>query len=193
MRFSPSAALLPTLLLTACSSNEATQVSWTEVPGVINEQHAQLELANSAKQEMMKTLMATLSAEMASGGPAAAITVCKERAPEVAAEVGAKLGVTIGRTSFKLRNPANAAPEWALPLLEDRPKEARYAASSDGALGVTLPIMLQPGCLACHGEVDALPDEIRTALKEMYPEDQATGFAAGDLRGWFWVEVPAKP
>jgi hypothetical protein len=28
------------------------------------------------------------------------------------------------------------------------------------------------------------------ALAARYPDDRATGFAPGDLRGWFWVEVP---
>jgi hypothetical protein len=26
-------------------------------------------------------------------------------------------------------------------------------------------------------------------INESYPDDQALGFAAGDLRGWFWVEI----
>ena len=28
------------------------------------------------------------------------------------------------------------------------------------------------------------------ALAASYPQDQATGFGAGDLRGWMWAEVP---
>jgi len=27
-------------------------------------------------------------------------------------------------------------------------------------------------------------------LAAKYPMDQATGFKEGDLRGWFWIEVP---
>ena len=33
--------------------------------------------------------------------------------------------------------------------------------------------------------------EVREALATHYPADQATGFQTGDLRGWFWVTVPA--
>jgi hypothetical protein len=28
-------------------------------------------------------------------------------------------------------------------------------------------------------------------LAKTYPGDRATGFAAGELRGWFWLEIPA--
>jgi hypothetical protein len=59
-----------------------------------------------------------------------------------------------------------------------------------GELGVLMPIRVLPPCLACHGVEDALQAAVRAALAEGYPEDQATGFADGDLRGWFWVEVP---
>jgi hypothetical protein len=44
--------------------------------------------------------------------------------------------------------------------------------------------------LACHGPEEALQPEVRAALDQRYPEDRATGYAAGDLRGAFWAEVP---
>ena len=31
---------------------------------------------------------------------------------------------------------------------------------------------------------------VRQKLAELYPEDRATGFAPGELRGMFWVTVP---
>ena len=38
-------------------------------------------------------------------------------------------------------------------------------------------------CVTCHGA--SLKPEIQVRLKELYPTDQATGFAVGDLRGAF--------
>ena len=32
--------------------------------------------------------------------------------------------------------------------------------------------------------------DIAASIDETYPDDQATGFAEGDLRGWMWVEAP---
>ena len=48
------------------------------------------------------------------------------------------------------------------------------------------PIMTagQP-CLACHGS--ELKLEVSAKIKELYPNDQATGFSAGDMRGAFTV------
>jgi hypothetical protein len=111
-------------------------------------------------------------------------------APEIAKSVSEQQGVRIGRTSWKLRNAANAAPEWATSLLADRPEEARAALGPEDVLGVTLPIRVASPCLRCHGTPESMADDVREAIAAAYPDDQATGFADGDLRGWFWVEVP---
>ena len=41
-----------------------------------------------------------------------------------------------------------------------------------------------------HGADQDLDPAVKAAISARYPEDRATNFAAGDLRGWFWVEVP---
>ena len=43
----------------------------------------------------------------------------------------------------------------------------------------------------CHGPREEISEEVIAKLDEYYPEDAATGFAEGDLRGWIWVEAPA--
>ena len=40
-------------------------------------------------------------------------------------------------------------------------------------------------CLACHGKV--LAPEVAAQIESLYPEDKATGFSEGDLRGAFVV------
>ena len=107
-------------------------------------------------------------------------------------QVGRSEGLRVGRTSDRLRNPANTGPEWAQPLLATRPAEATFALGPKGELGAILPIRLQASCLACHGESAKLAPGVVDALRKAYPKDQATGYHEGDLRGWFWVEVPAK-
>ena len=44
-----------------------------------------------------------------------------------------------------------------------------------------------PQCVLCHGE-NIAPD-LRETIQRLYPEDQATGFAPGELRGAFSVRV----
>jgi hypothetical protein len=31
---------------------------------------------------------------------------------------------------------------------------------------------------------------VASSIAELYPDDEATGFSAGDFRGVFWVEFP---
>jgi hypothetical protein len=33
---------------------------------------------------------------------------------------------------------------------------------------------------------------VRKVLAERYPADKGLGFTEGEIRGWFWVEVPKR-
>jgi len=47
-----------------------------------------------------------------------------------------------------------------------------------------------PVCLSCHGPTEQLGADVKTALKTFYPNDQATDYRVGDLRGAVSVKVP---
>ena len=122
-----------------------------------------------------------------------AISVCKEQAPAIAGSLSID-GIEIGRTSHRLRNPANVAPGWVDAALQTYLKEVgdrvpRVVSLPDNREGYVEPIVTQPLCVACHG--GNLAPEVAAHIKEMYPEDAATGFEVGDLRGVFWVEYSA--
>lgn len=151
----------------------------------------QLGRAIAAKDEMASTLMGELKGELESGGPSGAVVVCRDMAPMISEHVADNHGLKIGRTSHRLRNPDNLPPAWAEAAVEAVSETAGYMEGPAGELGVMLPIKLGAPCLSCHGADGALDADVRSALAESYPEDRATGFAEGDLRGWFWVEVPA--
>lgn len=146
--------------------------------------------ALAAKQALFDQLSARLLAAMSSGGPAAAIEVCSKEASRIADEVGKEQNLKIGRTSFKLRNPENKAPDWAQHFVDERIAEPQFVELEDGQLGALLPIKLKPQCITCHGPTDQIDPDVLSALNRLYPEDNATGFHIDDLRGWFWIEVP---
>jgi hypothetical protein len=154
-------------------------------------QSRQHEAALAARDDLFGQLSGRLMEALADGGPAAAIPVCKTEAPRLAAEVGRNRGLEIGRTSHRLRNPRNAPPDWAEQFVEAELSEPRFVALENQRLGALLPIHLKTPCLMCHGLQDTLPPGVADALRAEYPTDQATGFQEGDLRGWFWVVVPA--
>lgn len=140
---------------------------------------------------MKQTLMATLNEGLAQGQDVA-IEVCSIKAPAIASELSQN-GVAMGRTSHRLRNPENAGPEWASAVLErylqvDAELTPQTVALGDGRTGYVEPILTQPLCLACHGS--ELSPAVEAALDANYPEDNATGFEAGELRGVFWVSFP---
>ena len=117
-----------------------------------------------------------------------AIAACNTAAPAIAESLSVG-GVRMGRSSHKLRNPANVAPGWVEPAIEGYIAGQTQPVSvelDDGRHGYVEPIMMQPLCLTCHGQ--ELQPDVAAKLAELYPEDQATGFAAGDFRGVFWVE-----
>ena len=122
-------------------------------------------------------------------GPVSAISVCSDDAPGIAASLSVD-GVRMGRSSHKLRNPDNAPPEWLVPVLDSYvsgdAQGPQVVEIADGRHGYAEPIVTQGMCLVCHGSNIEAGVAARTA--ELYPQDQATGFAEGDLRGVFWVE-----
>jgi rubrerythrin len=153
-------------------------------------QKTQQALARQARDDVFQQLLARLGKELKAGGPAGAIAVCRDVAPQITQEVGRARDVRIGRTSWKLRNPRNVGPPWTDLLLHDQPDAPRVATARDGRLGVTLPIRVAGKCLMCHGPAESIDPAVRLQLRENYPTDRAVGFREGDLRGWFWVEVP---
>jgi hypothetical protein len=139
---------------------------------------------------LKRGLLVALEEALARAGPEAAIDVCRLRAPEIAAQASSP-GVRVGRTSDRLRNPANAPADWMRPLLEayranPHDRAPRVVHLPDGRVGYAEPIVVQPLCLTCHGE--ALTPALRERLAARYPDDQATGYRAGDFRGLVYAE-----
>jgi hypothetical protein len=153
-------------------------------------------------KEFFTTLKGELQGAISSGGPVSAIQVCKERAPAIAKTLSERSGWEVGRTSLKLRNPALNGPDaWEKQVLQRF--EERKAGGED-AKSMAFAEVIESGgerryrfmkaiptgelCLACHGE--ALNADIAEAIDEAYPNDQARGFALGDIRGAFTLSKP---
>ncbi len=145
------------------------------------------EILKPFKMAMKKALVEGLSS-----GPAEAIDACRVEAPALAAQFSTN-DVVVGRSSHRLRNPANHGPAWiedTLAYYVDNPGERTpvVVTLDEGRAGYIEPIDTAPLCLACHGKV--LEPSVRETIETLYPDDEATGFDAGDLRGVFWVEFP---
>ena len=139
------------------------------------------------KKQLKETLMAALAE-----GPEKAIDVCREVAPKLAAQASSP-EVEVGRSALKLRNPNNAPRSWLKPVLSEfaalgKPEgQHRVVPLAAGGYGYAETIVLGQPCMLCHGTAISAP--IAKRISEQYPNDQATGFSLGDLRGVFWAEV----
>lgn len=160
-----------------------------------------LPAARAAVTSFQHDLQAELVAGLKSGGPAAAIEVCRTKAPEIAAATSRRTGFRVGRTAARLRNPSNAPDAWDRAALQEL--GARLAKGEDPASLEKSEVVEQDGkkvfryarairtaepCLSCHGA--AVSPEVAGKLRELYPKDEATGFATGSLRGIFSVSKP---
>lgn len=183
--------LASSLAVTACRNSETVQL----------ENELQLvRSCDSLTQAFMVTLKGELTAALADGGPAHAVGVCKVTAPEIAARFSRTSGWSIKRLSDKSRNSANAPDAYEANVLArlaaaDGPPvfyEWQRSGPSDSTFVYFKAIRTAEVCLACHGPRETLSADLLAMLAEEYPDDRATGYAAGDLRGAFVVRVEAS-
>lgn len=157
------------------------------------------EAGRAATKAVVESLGSQLKAAIQSGGPVAAIAVCQQVALPLtdAARSGLPDVVAVRRTTLRPRNPQNAPDPLDRLVLE------RLAATqplpeeliewpADGPARFYKPLVILEVCLNCHGDPAGFPPPLTEALAGRYPEDQATGYALGDLRGVIRVDV-ARP
>jgi cytochrome c553 len=144
-------------------------------------------------------LKGELKKGMEQGGAVNAIKVCHTVAPQLSEAHSQMSGWRVARTSLKLRNADNAPDTWEKAVLKEF--ESRKAAGEDPMKLVKAEVVEQNGrqvfrmmkaiptaevCTKCHG-VD-IAEPVAAKLDELYPEDKARGFKAGDLRGAFTLK-----
>lgn len=162
---------------------------------------ARVEASRAVAKDFAQTLQQALQTALATDGPVAAIEVCNVAAPAIAAQQSSAHGWQVGRTSLQPRNPANTPDAWQRTVLTrfaaekaaGKPVaalETWEVADVDGkpAFRYMKAIPTSEVCLSCHGS--NLAPELATKLAALYPADQATGYALGDIRGAFTVTQP---
>ena len=138
-----------------------------------------------------------LNDALARGSTTSGSAFCHVDVTAIIQRVSREDGITAGRTSDRLRNPANAPKAWAAPFVAahaGRPVKTvdGYAIDLGEKIGVLRPIVEQPMCGGCHGTRERMSPGVKLLLQDRYPFDRATGFRDGEIRGWFWVELPKR-
>lgn len=152
--------------------------------------------ARSVTKEFMTALKGKLQTAVKAGGPANGLNVCNLEAAAIADNASEKTGWDVARTSLKLRNPENKADDWEKAQLEsfevrlaagENPKmmESTLVTEDNGVKQFRYMKAIPAGkpCMACHGT--EVKQEIVETIQHLYPDDQATGYQPGQIRGAF--------
>ena len=138
------------------------------------------------------TLKPQLIKAMKEGGPVHAIEVCANKAPAIARQLSQETGWNVKRVSLKARSTSAKPDMWEEKVLKDfdtqqaagKPAGKLMATSvKDGKFRLMKAQIVKGICLTCHGT--NIKPEVRAALLKYYPNDQATGYKPGQVRGAF--------
>lgn len=165
---------------------------------------ARIAEARAVGADFLKQLGGTMQREMQTGGPAAAMKVCREVAPDIANASSLEHGWKITRVGTRVRNPMLGMPDaWEQGVLQDFERRAAAGESyadmfhaevveepSGRSLRYMKAIGLAPQCVVCHGNADEIAEPVRAVLQGMYPHDRAVGYRPGDLRGALSIRQP---
>ena len=147
--------------------------------------------AEALAQQFVGQLKPQLKKAMTEGGPTRAIEVCASVAPKIADGLTVESGWTVKRVSLKSRNASRAIPDsWEKQVLEqfdqrqaagEEPARINYGEKAGGQYRYMQAQGVEPLCLTCHGENLAQP--VTDTLQHYYPDDWATGYTLGQVRG----------
>jgi hypothetical protein len=155
------------------------------------------ESARKAAGTIVGQVRGELVREMERTGPIRSIIVCKYSAPEIASSISRFSGMRVTRVSLRPRNRAlGEADSWEQKYLLEFEKRIAGGEKIE-ALEVTELVNEPAGpyyrylkaiptsqpCLACHGSGSEISDGVRAQLAAEYPNDVATGYRVGQVRG----------
>jgi hypothetical protein len=161
--------------------------------------------AREAVAALAASLRKSLGDALSAGGPIEAVAACRTIAPEATQSESSTRNLSIGRTALRVRNTGNTPDAYERRVLENfladiaggaDPAKLEHAEvvlhENKRSLRYMKPIMMaeQP-CGTCHGS--SIAPKVDAAIRELYPDDTATGFTPGEMRGAFTVAIPLSP
>lgn len=187
MKFYSLTLLAGLIALTSCGKPDVEESKATHEPPE--------QLAQQWTAEAFAALSGRLMEAINTDGHAAAIHVCAMEAGDLLDGVAEVHGASIRRVTDRPRNPANQADARDLEVMEMIRAMLADGESPEPVVDenvVRLPIRVaMPLCLTCHGDPQSdIASETLVAIRERYPNDMATGYREGDLRGLWRVEIP---
>jgi hypothetical protein len=179
-----SVVVVTSLILLNCSDKEIE---------VTEDQREQM---RTTAADFMGKLKGILLNQIQTNGVASALDICSDTAQVLTNEFGLQRGVFIQRVSFRNRNENNFPDDYEQTVLnsfQEMLENNKLDANTDLAelvneggftyLRYMKPILIQPECLNCHGNLSSMQKEISRQIRERYPKGKAYDYKPGDLRG----------
>lgn len=152
-----------------------------------NEKNSYMKLGNRISMEMQNELLSNVAKAIREGGVGYAVEFCHQHALPITDSMANLNKVYIQRLSDKNRNPDNVIQTNADIEAWERVKKEKVDFIMEEEKGKVVyyrPILLaMKTCMQCHGKVEEIKEEALQVIHEKYPEDKATGYELGDLRG----------
>ena len=186
---------------TACSPTDAPPAAPPPPPLTPAQQAAAIQRGKAITAETFGVLSTNLQTALATGGVSNALPFCSLAASPLTASVSERHGVKVRRVTHKPRNPAARASAVETAMLDGFRSALVSGGQPPTPIATNLvaaqatffaPIVINNAlCLNCHGEPGKDISEANLAVvRQHYPQDEATGFKLGDLRGAWRIDLP---
>ncbi|MFA0961791.1 DUF3365 domain-containing protein [Roseivirga sp. BDSF3-8] len=152
------------------------------------------EVSRISQQELIATLQLAIEAH----GVPGAVTFCNVEALSLMDSLSTATKSRIRRVSQRYRNPkdepneleANLLDAYAYSVEQNEAPGDNIQMLDNGKILYTKPILLGAElCLNCHGTKSEISPETQSQINELYPQDKATGYQIGQLRGMWSIEL----
>ncbi len=175
---------------------EIKKISEAEIINKVNE------IGNSIATAAKNTLGQNLQKAIQQGGLEHAIDFCNLNAMPLVDSLSKVYGAEIKRVSLKARNPIDlpnaeerlVLEAYAYQWKDSIPLQTNVQPIDENKYLFTKAILVDNAlCLSCHGTFDnGMLKETDDFIKIKYPEDHATGYQIGDLRGMWSIIIMKK-
>lgn len=133
-----------------------------------------------------------LKQSLEQGGPVTAVQVCASAAPLIAKQLSEESGWQIKRVSLQARNPQAKPDTWERQAMRDiladrttAKAEILRTKNTENDFRLLKPQYVESMCLQCHGSAEQISTATQAVLQQYYPQDSATAYQLGDMRGAF--------
>ena len=191
-----------TLFYCFACSNDASRDAEKKASGLSeNEEIHYMNQGRDIAQKSFLALSKQLKFQVSENGVAKAAQYCNVRAIPLIDSLSRVHKAMVRRTSLQVRNELDLPDSVELEVLkgyhqksvDNEALEPRVDKVGESQILYSQPILVGPYCLQCHGEVGkGIDPEDYKVIRDLYPEDMAINYQAGDFRGiWsilFFIE-----